>query len=102
MLALRKERKESRFMSTSWMQRRYKPALLFVVAALLVTIASTSGGFSKRASAASAYIRLNQVGYISSESKKALVLASSSESGASFSLMSGGSSVFSGSVGSSL
>ncbi|GCF08401.1 hydrolase [Dictyobacter arantiisoli] len=53
--------------------------------------------------ASSAYVRLNQVGYITGETKQAILLASGSDSGASFSLVNTttGITVYSGTVGSS-
>jgi endoglucanase len=53
--------------------------------------------------AASAYIRVNQVGYSGSGSKRAYLMASGAETGATFAVKnSGGTTVYSASVGSSL
>jgi endoglucanase len=55
------------------------------------------------AHAASAYIRVNQVGYISSASKRAYLMASASEAEATFAVKnSAGTTVYSASVGSSV
>ena len=55
------------------------------------------------AHAASAYIRINQVGYTGSAPKRAYLMASGAETGATFSVKnSGGSTVYSAAVGTSL
>jgi endoglucanase len=55
------------------------------------------------ANAATAFIRVNQVGYASSASKRAYLMASAAETGATFAVKnSGGTTVFSGSVGASV
>src|SRR5258708_9105668 len=52
---------------------------------------------------ASGYIRVNQVGYVGSSTKRAYLMASGSESGATFAVKnSAGSTVYSAAVGSSL
>ena len=52
---------------------------------------------------ASAYIRVNQVGYVGSSTKRAYLMASGSESGATFAVKnSSGSTVYSAKVGASL
>lgn len=50
---------------------------------------------------ASAYVRLNQIGYINGESKRAIVMASGSEAGATFTVVSkpGGQTVYSAPIG---
>jgi hypothetical protein len=53
--------------------------------------------------AASAFIRVNQVGYASSTTKRAYLMSSAAESGATFAVKnSGGTTVYSASVGTSL
>jgi len=53
------------------------------------------------AQAASAYIRVNQVGYSTSASKRAYLMATASEAGATFAVKnSSGTTVYSASVGS--
>ena len=55
------------------------------------------------AHAASAYIRINQVGYIGSSTKRAYLMATASESGATFAVKnSSGATVYSAAVGTSL
>ena len=55
------------------------------------------------AHAASAYIRVNQVGYAGSSTKRAYLMASGSETGAAFAVKnSSGTTVYSASVGTSL
>jgi endoglucanase len=50
----------------------------------------------------SAFIRVNQVGYPGSSSKRAYLMSTTSEAGATFAVRSGGSTVFSASVGQDL
>src|SRR5438132_13718032 len=55
------------------------------------------------AHAASAYIRVNQVGYVGSASKRAYLMSSAAESGATFAVKNAsGTTVFSASVGASV
>jgi endoglucanase len=55
------------------------------------------------AHAASAFIRVNQVGYVGSATKRAYLMASAAETGATFAVKnSGGTTVYSASVGTSL
>jgi len=66
---------------------------------VILTILSMSGP----AHAASAYIRINQVGYVGSASKRAYLMASAAETGATFAVKnSTGTTVYSASVGTSL
>jgi len=69
-------------------------ALTIIFMPLLTTSASAAGH---------AYVRVNQVGYINGETKQAVLMASSSESGATFSIVntSTSQSVYSASIGSS-
>jgi endoglucanase len=82
------------------MYRSFKGlALLTLCSVLLVTLFSSVADPSQ-AVAGSAYVRLNQVGYILSEPKQALLMASGSETGATFSVVrADGSTAYSGSVG---
>jgi endoglucanase len=65
--------------------------------------ALTLGIATGTAQAASAYIRVNQVGYVTTASKRAYLMASAAETGATFSIKnSSGTTVYSASVGSSL
>lgn len=53
--------------------------------------------------AQSAFVRINQIGYVSAQSKRAYLMSSGSESGATFTVKnSGGSIVFSGAIGANL
>ena len=55
------------------------------------------------AHAASAYIRVNQVGYVESSTKRAYLMASGAETGATFAVKnSSGTTVYSAAVGTSL
>lgn len=49
-----------------------------------------------------AFVRVNQVGYVSGGPKRAYLMSSSSESGATFSVKSGSTTVFSAAIGASL
>src|SRR6266849_1850184 len=67
----------------------------------LVALAFSVG--ADLAHAASAYIRVNQVGYAGSSTKRAYLMASGAETGATFAVKnSSGTTVFSASVGTSL
>ena len=68
---------------------------------LLVALVLVAG--SAVSQAASAYIRVNQVGYASSGSKRAYLMATAAETGATFAVKnSSGSTVYSASVGTSV
>src|SRR5579863_5877764 len=67
---------------------------------LAVLTVFTTAGIS---SAASAYVRVNQVGYATSATKRAYLMASAAETGATFAVKnSSGTTVYSASVGSSV
>ena len=69
--------------------------IFYVTATVLAGVGVSHG--------ASAYIRVNQVGYISSASKRAYLMATASESGATFAVKnSSGTTVYSASVGASV
>jgi endoglucanase len=71
---------------------------LFAAAAAITILLATS-----QASAATAFVRVNEVGYPATASKRAYLMASASEGGATFAVKnSGGSTVSSGAVGASL
>ena len=73
-----------------------------ILGRILYAIATVLAGVGV-AQAASAYIRVNQVGYIGSASKRAYLMATASEAGATFAVKnSGGTTVYSASVGSSV
>ncbi len=70
------------------------------IAALLV---SSVWAGAARAATGTAFIRVNQLGYATSATKRAYLMASASEAGATFSVRnSGGTTVASGTVGASL
>jgi len=69
--------------------------ILYAIATVLAGVGVAQG--------ASAYLRVNQVGYIGSASKRAYLMATASEAGATFAVKnSGGTTVYSASVGSSV
>jgi endoglucanase len=69
----------------------------------LLLVALTFVGASDLARAASAYIRINQVGYAASSSKRAYLMASGAETGATFAVKnSSGTTVYSAAAGTSL
>jgi endoglucanase len=81
---------------------RHHPLRLATVGALIATFAVIAPGTTAHAAAGSAYIRVNQLGY-SSPSKRAYLMASTAETGATFLVKnSGGSTVYSAAVGASL
>ena len=75
---------------------------LLVFAAALVIIVDGSFALAAPPASRTAFIRVNQVGYTTAESKRAYLLASATETGATFSVMSGSTTVFSGPVGANL
>jgi endoglucanase len=73
-----------------------------VVTRILFAAATVLAG-AGMAHAASAFIRINQVGYVTSASKRAFLMASGSEAGATFAVKnSSGTTVYSASVGSNI
>ena len=75
---------------------------LLVFAAALVIIVDGSFALAAPPASRTAFIRVNQVGYTTAESKRAYLLASAAETGATFSVMSGSTTVFTGPVGANL
>ena len=73
-------------------------ALLLPLAYVVLPNASPS----LAAPAGSAFIRVNQVGYPDSASKRAYLMSTDVETGATFTVRTGGATVFTGSVGSDL
>ena len=57
---------------------------------------------ASHAAAGTAFVRVNQVGYPSPSSKRAYLLSSAAETGATFSVEAGSSIVFSGPIGANL
>ncbi len=79
--------------------RAFSSRVLLRILCVALTVFAGIGA----AHAASAYIRVNQVGYTTTQTKRAYLMASGSESGATFSVKnSSGTVLDSGSVGSSL
>jgi endoglucanase len=76
--------------------------LVFVVLAVCLSLIllSQSAAFITHASG-NAYVRVNQVGYITAETKQAILMASGTESGAMFSVInsSNGKTVYSAPIG---
>src|SRR6516162_9333981 len=58
--------------------------------------------FSAGAFAQNAVVRVNQLGYVNSASKRAYLMSKAAETGATFSLNTGGSNVFSAPIGADL
>ena len=71
---------------------------------LATTVATTGGARSAAAPSTgdSAFVRVNQIGYESTASKRAYLLSTGSEAGASFTVQAGSTTVFTGSVGADL
>ncbi|HLV97420.1 MAG TPA: glycoside hydrolase family 9 protein [Ktedonobacterales bacterium] len=74
-------------------------AVVFSVAVVATLLWSQSATFAS----GSAYVRVNQVGYVTSETKQAILMASGAESGASFSIIntSTGSTIYHAAIGAS-
>src|SRR5260370_33047180 len=69
----------------------------------LIFVTLTIFAAADLAQGASAYIRVNQVGYVGSSAKRAYLMASGAETGATFAVKnSGGTAIYSASVGTSL
>src|SRR5205809_3964704 len=76
---------------------------IMVLAALVAMLAS--GAASARAvhaASASAFVRVNQVGYPTGAAKRAYLMSSVAETGATFTVKSGSTTVYSAAVGASL
>ena len=84
--------------------RRARRGLAGVASVLLMTIvAAAAPAGAARAAAPAAFVRVNQVGYPGAASKRAYLMASAAETGATFSVKdSSGATVHSASVGASL
>jgi hypothetical protein len=82
-------------------RRRLRAALAtLVLAGTGLVIAATVD--PAQAAAPSAFVRVNQVGYVASAPKRAYLLASGLQTGATFSLRNGSTTVFSGPIGADL
>jgi endoglucanase len=78
-------------------------AILVASIALAGVLASSIGARSASAASGTAFIRINQLGYATTASKRAYLMASASEAGATFAVHnSSGATVASGTVGASL
>jgi len=75
---------------------------LLVFAAALVIIVDGSFALAAPPASRTAFVRVNQVGYTTADSKRAYLLASAAETGATFSVMAGSTTVFTGPVGANL
>jgi endoglucanase len=85
------------------MRRNLLSTLIALGAISVVTFELAPPAFSGPAVTGSAFVRVNQVGYPSSAPKRAYLMSSADETGATFSVKdSGGSTVFSGPIGSLL
>jgi endoglucanase len=75
----------------------------FLIALLACVLLLGPLGAGPARAASGAYVRLNQVGYISGEPKRALLMASAAETGATFSVIqAGGGTVYSAPIGARL
>jgi endoglucanase len=75
---------------------------LLVSAAALVIIVDGSLALAAPPAPRTAFVRVNQVGYTTADSKRAYLLASTAETGATFSVISGSTTVFTGPIGANL
>ena len=73
-----------------------------VLASVALLAGATFATVPAIAVSATAFVRVNQVGYPTASAKRAFLMASDVETGATFSVRAGGSAVFSGSVGADL
>src|SRR5512133_3988428 len=79
---------------------RVRSIVVFASVALLA--GATFATVPAIAASATAFVRVNQVGYPAASAKRAFLMASDVETGATFSVSAGGSAVFSGGVGADL
>ena len=77
-------------------------ALLVFAAALVIIVDGSFALAAPPTSSQTAFVRVNQVGYTTADSKRAYLLASATETGATFSVISGSTTVFSGPIGANL
>ncbi|HVD68274.1 MAG TPA: cellulase N-terminal Ig-like domain-containing protein, partial [Actinomycetota bacterium] len=73
-----------------------------VLASIALLTGATFATAPAMAVSATAFVRVNQVGYPAASAKRAFLMASDVETGATFSVSAGGSAAFSGSVGADL
>src|SRR5579883_97752 len=83
--------------------RRGSVALMLVAVAFVLSSYFLKGAMGAAHASGSAYVRINQVGYITGETKQAVLLASGSESGATFSVVNSGNgqTVYKAAIGAS-
>ena len=82
---------------------RFLTGALIASVAVAGVLASPLGSRAAKAAGSAAFIRINQLGYATTATKRAYLMASGSEAGATFSVRnSGGTTVASGTVGTSL
>jgi endoglucanase len=84
-------------MSRDWRTQRAVVAGASVVTAAFLTLAA-----ALPAGAATAYVRVNEVGYVEGASKRAYLMATAAETGATFSVKSGATTVYSAVIGAKL
>jgi endoglucanase len=78
-------------------------ATLFIAAAILALLLTLLAFVPARAASSTAFIRINQVGYATSASKRAYLMASGAETGATLSVKNaGGTTVYSAPIGANL
>ena len=75
---------------------------LVVLASVALLVGATFATLPAIAVSGTAFVRVNQVGYPAASAKRAFLMASDAETGATFSVSAGGSAVFSGGVGADL
>jgi endoglucanase len=73
-----------------------------VLASVALLAGATFATAPASAVSATAFVRVNQIGYPAASAKRAFLMASDVETGATFSVRTGGSAVFSGSIGADL
>ena len=83
-------------------RRRLRRVTVLAMVSALACVVLPNVSPSGAAPAGSALIRVNQVGYPDSASKRAYLMSTDVETGATFTVRAGGSTVFTGSVGSDL
>jgi endoglucanase len=72
------------------------------LATLLVIVAAFLGTHDVTHAAGNAFVRVNQIGYATTASKRAYLMASGAETGATFSVKNGSTTVFSSAIGANL
>src|SRR5947209_1610966 len=79
-----------------------RPRARLASALALTIVASAFLATPARGASDTAFVRVNQVGYPASSSKRAYLMSSADESGAMFAVRSGGTTVFTAPIGSAL